>query len=164
MSDEGRRRSPAPEPQRGVAAGKGKRPQLTARAAVLAVVVCAIAMSLAYPVREYIALRRNIAQLEQDKARELAAIKALEDRRRQLQDPGYIKRQARERLFYCEPGQKCYVVMDDEPAGGKGATAQQKAAVPPWYQTLWESVEAADTGKGRRAPAAGGAGPARPGG
>ncbi|MFC4058441.1 septum formation initiator family protein [Planomonospora corallina] len=128
-----------------------KRPQLTGRAAVLAVVVCAIAMSLAYPVREYIAQRRNIAQLEQEKARELAAIKALEDRRRQLQDPGYIKRQARERLFYCEPGQKCYVVMDDRPGGGAETAAPKKAAVPPWYQTLWESVEAADTGKGRRA-------------
>ncbi|MBG0814973.1 septum formation initiator family protein [Planomonospora sp. ID82291] len=166
MSDEGRRRSPAPEPRRaGVAAGTVKRPQLTARAAVLAVVVCAIAMSLAYPVREYIALRRNIAQLEQEKARELAAIRALEDRRRQLEDPGYKKQVARERLFYCEPGRKCYVVMDDEPAGAKGAAAQRKAAVPPWYQTLWESVEAADTGKGRRAPATGGGtGAARPGG
>jgi cell division protein FtsB len=166
MSDEGRQRSPAPEPRRvGVAVGKGKRPQLTARAAVLAVVVCAIAMSLAYPIREYVALRRNIAQLEQEKARELSAIKALEDRRRQLQDPGYIKRQARERLFYCEPGKKCYVVMADEPADGKGTTAQKKAVVPPWYQTLWESVEAADTGKGRRAPATGGgAGAARSGG
>ncbi|WP_449062591.1 FtsB family cell division protein [Planomonospora algeriensis] len=166
MSDEGRQRLPAPEPRRvGVAVGKAKRPQLTARAAVLAVVVCAIAMSLAYPVREYIALRRNIAQLEQDKARELAALKELEDRHRQLQDPGYKKQIARERLFYCEPGKKCYVVMNDEPAGGKGTTAQKKAAVPPWYQTLWESVEAADTGKGRRAPASGdGTGAARPGG
>ena len=32
--------------------------RLTSRAAVLAVVVCAIALSLAYPVREYIAQRR----------------------------------------------------------------------------------------------------------
>ncbi|GAA3126320.1 hypothetical protein GCM10010466_16510 [Planomonospora alba] len=144
-----------------------KRPQLTGRAAVLAVVVCAIAMSLAYPIREYITQRRNIAQLEQEKARELAAIKELEDRRRQLQDPGYIKRQARERLFYCDPGQKCYVVMDDEPAGGTGTAAPKRTATPPWYQTLWESVEAADTGTGRRArtgDAAGRAGAPRPAG
>ncbi|MFF5206643.1 septum formation initiator family protein [Streptosporangium sp. NPDC000396] len=129
-----------------------KRPQLTGRAAVLAVVVCAIAMSLAYPIREYVAQRRQIVQLEQQKARELAAIRALEEERSRLQDPGYIKRQARERLFYCDPGQKCYVVMNDQPPQGKKGTAgEKKAARPPWYQTLWESVEAADTGKGTKA-------------
>ncbi|MBB2913376.1 cell division protein FtsB [Streptosporangium becharense] len=135
-----------------------KRPQLTGRAAVLAVVVCAIAMSLAYPIREYIAQRRQIAQLEQEKAREQAAIKVLDDRHKQLQDPGYIKRQARERLFYCDPGQKCYVVMGRPPAPGKGtAGAPKKAAVrPPWYATLWDSVRAADSGTGQKAAKAAG--------
>ncbi|GIH99078.1 FtsB family cell division protein [Planobispora takensis] len=130
----------------------GRRPQLTGRAAVLAVVVCAIAMSLAYPVREYIAQRRSITELTEQRAELLAKIKELDERRGQLQDPAYIKRQARERLFYCEPGQKCYVVMDDTPAQGEDAAPQKPVAVkPPWYQTLWESVEAADTGKGRKA-------------
>ncbi len=127
-----------------------KRPQLTGRAAVLAVVVCAIAMSLAYPIREYVAQRRYIAQLEQQQARELAEIKKEEDRYRQRLDPGYIKREGRERLFYCDPGHKCYVVMKERPAQSKGAAVGQKAARPPWYQTLWESVEAADTGNGAK--------------
>ena len=39
-------------------------PRFTSRAAVLAVVMCAIALSLAYPVREYIAQRRQIDQLQ----------------------------------------------------------------------------------------------------
>lgn len=133
-----------------------KRPQLTGRAAVLAVVVCANAISLAYPIREYVAQRRSIAQLQQENGRELAAIKALDDRRKQLQDPGYIKRQARERLFHCDAGQKCYVVMGEPPSPGKGTVGEKKAAVPPWYQTLWESVEAADTGKGKKAAKAAG--------
>ena len=34
------------------------RVRLTSRAAVLAVVICAIALSLAYPVREYIGAHR----------------------------------------------------------------------------------------------------------
>jgi cell division protein FtsB len=130
-----------------------KRPQLTGRAAVLAIVVCAIAMSLAYPIREYVAQRRTIAQLQQEQSKELAAIKDLDDRRKQLQDPGYIKRQARERLFYCGPMQKCYVVMGEQPSEGRGTAGEKKAAKPPWYQTLWESVEAADTGKGTKAAA-----------
>jgi cell division protein FtsB len=127
-----------------------KRPQLTGRAAILAVVVCAIAMSLAYPVREYISLRRSISELRAEKARVEAERQALLARDRQSDDPNWIKRTAKERLHYCGPGEKCYVVM--EPDQGKEQTAvKQPAAVPPWYQTLWESVEAADRGTGRRA-------------
>ena len=107
-------------------------------------------MSLAYPVREYIAQRRQIAQLEAEQAQVEADRQALADAGRAARDPAYIKRQARDRLHYCEPGEKCYVVMDAEP--DKRTTAdKQPAARPPWYQTLWESVEAAD-----RARAAGG--------
>ncbi|GHE41102.1 hypothetical protein GCM10017673_49260 [Streptosporangium violaceochromogenes] len=128
-----------------------RRPQLTGRAAVLAVVVCAIAMSLAYPVREYVAQRRYIAQLEQQQARELAAIREQEEHRERLMNPDYRTRVARERLFYCDPGQKCYVVMNERPAPGKSAAVAKKVVRPPWYQTLWNSVEAADTGGGTKA-------------
>jgi hypothetical protein len=41
-----------------------RRPRFTGRAAVLAVVMCAILLSLAYPVREYIAQRRQLDQLQ----------------------------------------------------------------------------------------------------
>ncbi|MFI6508657.1 septum formation initiator family protein [Streptosporangium sp. NPDC050855] len=133
------------------------RPQLTGRAAILAIVVCAIAMSLAYPIREYVAQRRQIAQLEQERARELAAIKALDDRHRQLLDPGFIKRQGRERLFYCAPGQKCYVVMGESPSRDSGAAGERRTATrPPWYATLWDSVKAADSGEGQKAAKAAG--------
>ncbi|MFC4008307.1 septum formation initiator family protein [Nonomuraea purpurea] len=127
-----------------------KRPQLTGRAAILAVVVCAIAMSLAYPVREYISLRRSISENRAEMARVEAERQALLARDRQSNDPNWIKKTAKERLHYCGPGEKCYVVM--EPLQGKEQTAvKQQPAVPPWYQTLWESVEAADKGTGRRA-------------
>ncbi|MFG1703853.1 septum formation initiator family protein [Nonomuraea sp. M3C6] len=127
-----------------------KRPQLTGRAAVLAVVVCAIAMSLAYPVREYISLRRSISELRAEKATVEAERQALLARDRQSRDPNWIKRTAKERLHYCGPGEKCYVVMEQQ-QGKEETAAKQPAAVPPWYQTLWESVEAADKGTGRRA-------------
>src|SRR5581483_6474465 len=38
--------------------------RFTGRAALLAVVICAIALSLAYPVREYLAQSRQISALE----------------------------------------------------------------------------------------------------
>ncbi|GAA1648617.1 hypothetical protein GCM10009733_052220 [Nonomuraea maheshkhaliensis] len=127
-----------------------KRPQLTGRAAILAVVVCAIAMSLAYPVREYISLRRSISELRAEKARVEAEKQALLARDRQSDDPNWIKKTAKERLHYCGPGEKCYVVMEPDQSRQQAAV-KQPAVVPPWYETLWESVEAADKGTGRRA-------------
>lgn len=128
-----------------------KRPQLTGRAAILAVVVCAIAMSLAYPVREYIAQRRNITELEAERARVEAERQTLAAQARQINDPNWAKRTAKERLHYCGPGEKCYVVMKAQ-QDKKQVAAERQAATPPWYQTLWESIEAADTGNGQKAP------------
>ena len=67
---------PGPQPQR---PAQPQRARFTSRAAVLAVVVCAIALSLAYPVREYIAQRRQIDQLvaqSQATSAELARLRA----------------------------------------------------------------------------------------
>lgn len=125
-----------------------KRSQLTGRAAILAVVVCAIAMSLAYPVREYVAQRRQIAQLEEQQARALQRLRELEERRRMLEDPEYIKRLAKERLHYCEVGAKCYVVLDRNAGDTAEQKGEKKSGRPAWYITLWRSVEAADRGGG----------------
>src|SRR3954452_1844734 len=123
-----------------------KRPQLTGRAAILAVVACAIAMSLAYPIREYVAQRRQIAQLEQEKTAALQQLGKLVERRKQLEDPEYVKQQAKRRLHMCEPGAKCYVVLDDDQGKASATAAAESGAKAPWYLTLWESVQAADSG------------------
>lgn len=135
-----------------------KRPQLTGRAAILAVVVCAIAMSLAYPVREYVAQRRQIAQLEAQQANALRKLQRLEERRRRLEDPEYIKRLAKERLFFCEPGADCYQVLDEGTAEAAAKAGTKEPERPAWYVTLWKSFEAADKGRpaapqGQQSPA-----------
>jgi cell division protein FtsB len=132
--------------------GMKKRPQLTGRAAILAVVVCAIAMSLAYPFREYVAQRRQISQLEQQQAQALDDLRKQQERHKELQDPTYTKEQARARLHYCGVGEKCYVVPDD-PKAVKKARTTRTGEKAPWYQTVWESVEATDQGTGKRAAA-----------
>ncbi|GAA2421859.1 cell division protein DivIC [Actinomadura vinacea] len=123
---------------------RGGNPALTSRAAILAVVVCAIALSLAYPVREYVAQRRQIAEL---KHKERVAQKQVEDltrHKQRLGEESYIKREAKRRFHYCEPGVKCYIVLDG--GGGAGQRPQRAGtpAKPPWYETLWRSVQAAD--------------------
>lgn len=128
-------------------ARRRRRAHLTTRAAILAVVVCAIVLSVAYPVREYVAQRREIAALRAEAQERQERIAALSARKQKLNDPDYVKRQARSRLHYCMPEETCYVVAD--PDGGDGGTAaggSSRSSDRPWYVTLWESVETADEG------------------
>src|SRR5690348_1054323 len=88
-----------------------RRAHLTSRAAILAVVACAIALSLAYPVREYIAQRREIASLRVQQRVAQGQVEQLSRQKQRLGDESYIKREARRRLHMCDPGAKCYVVL-----------------------------------------------------
>ncbi|GLU46877.1 FtsB family cell division protein [Nocardiopsis ansamitocini] len=118
------------------------RPALTSRAAILGLLVCVIALSLAYPLREYIAQRSEIAQLKDQKARTEQAVQELTERQAELQDPAYIEREARSRLHYQYPGEQAYVVLD----GNDPATDVPEDSAPsdPWFTQLWKSVVAAD--------------------
>ncbi|MDA2811255.1 septum formation initiator family protein [Nocardiopsis sp. RSe5-2] len=127
---------------------RGLRPALTSRAAILALVVCAIALSLAYPLREYVAQRSEIAQLQDELAERKEGVEDLQERREQLRDPDHIEREARTRLHYQYPGEQAYVVVsgDDPEYGEQGGEGPED----PWFTKLWKSVEAADDpGAGR---------------
>ena len=121
------------------------RPHITGRAAVLAVVLCAIALSLAYPVREYLAQRRQIDVLLAQRAQIALRYQRLRHEQARLSDPVYIERLARDRLHMCLPTQMCYVVIDPG-AKPSAKTVAAKQAVVPWYARIWSSVQAADSG------------------
>jgi cell division protein FtsB len=118
------------------------RPKFTSRAAVLAVVLCAIALSLAYPVREYIGQRRQIDELTAQRAAIALSVHRLQAEDRNLTSPGYVEQQARDRLHMCLPSQTCYTVI----AGKKyrAAAAPVHRHVTPWYERLWHSVRTAN--------------------
>jgi cell division protein FtsL len=122
------------------------RPRFTSRAAVLAVVLCAIALSLAYPVREYIGQRRQIDQLTAQRATAEAAVRRLQAEDKKLTSPAYVEQQARDRLHMCMPDQTCYVVIPGKKP--PAAVAPVPAHVTPWYEKLWGSVRAANQATG----------------
>ncbi|HEV2372059.1 MAG TPA: septum formation initiator family protein [Streptosporangiaceae bacterium] len=127
----------------GPAARRPERTLFTSRTAVLAVVVCAIALSLAYPVREYIAQRRQIDQLLAQRQTILLQLRHLQTEQRRLADPAYVEQLARDRLYLCMRGDTCYVVIGS--GSGHGAPVAT-AKLQPWYERLWQSVHAADHG------------------
>ncbi|HEY0933978.1 MAG TPA: septum formation initiator family protein [Trebonia sp.] len=116
--------------------------KLTGRAALLAVVICAIALSLAYPVREYIAQRQQIDQLLAQQQTISAQVKALQQEDVKLSQTWYVEQQARDQLHMCFPREQCYEVISDTPA--KAQTAKPQAEANPWYAKLWQSVQQAD--------------------
>jgi cell division protein FtsB len=122
--------------------GQPDAPRFTGRAALLAVVLCAIALSLAYPIREYIAQSRRIGQLEAQRQAITAQVNALQSERQHLTSPAYVQQQAQDNLHMCLPSQTCYVIVNGRKSAGR--TPHAPAAEPAWYERLWNSVQQAD--------------------
>lgn len=118
------------------------RPRFTTRAAVLAVVFCAIALSLAYPVREYISERHQIGVLQLQQQQLVSQLRQLTVQRHELSTPAYIEQQAENELHMCLPSKTCYVIIDGSRRAAGGGAAER--ASTPWYRRLWSSVQQAD--------------------
>jgi cell division protein FtsB len=122
---------------------------------VLAIVLCAIALSLAYPVREYISQRRQIDQLEAQSEQIWIHRKQLEAENKQLHNPAYIEELARDQLHMCLPTQVCYVIIGRS-ARRKDVRTSQVAS--PWYARVWSSVQQANSEPGEHGAGQRGAG------
>src|ERR1700758_738941 len=132
-----------PSPAQAAAlAAVSRSTRLTGRAAVLAVVICAIALSLAYPVREYIAQRQQIDQLLAQQQTMSAEVQALQAERTKLSQTWYIEQEARDQLHMCFPQEQCYEVVSGQPA--KASVSKPQTVADPWYAKLWGSVRKAD--------------------
>jgi cell division protein FtsB len=125
------------------------RTGLTTRAAVLGLVVCALVVSAALPLREYLSQRSQIQVARQDQLAAQRRVQLLEQKLKLLKDPAYVKLLAKTRLHYVMPGEIPYVVLSPSaPTVPSGAAAQQGVAATgpeaPWYSQVWGSARAAD--------------------
>ena len=116
---------------------------------MLGLVVCALVVSAALPLREYLSQRGQIADLRAEQATQQARVDALKKQLEQLQDPAYVKAQARTRLHFVLPGETAYVLLTPTPSplpSGQVAVPGTTASGPeaPWYSQVWGSVQAAD--------------------
>ncbi len=124
---------------------------------MLGLAVCLVVLTLAYPVREYLAQRSQIAELTSQEAGHRSRVAALEEQRTRWEDPAYIKAQARQRLQFVMPGEVGYVVVDPDNVGTGATTSpgektttvapSQAGKNAPWYSRLWGTVPAADAAR-----------------
>ncbi|WP_254897925.1 septum formation initiator family protein [Kitasatospora sp. NA04385] len=129
--------------------GLAARPRFTSRATVLVLVLCSLVAILAYPARQYIAQRGEIAAQRAKAEHARQQVDELRREKARWQDPEYVKARARERLHYALPGETPFVSVSPPPAPGAkpssdDAAAGRPKALKPWYAALWDSVDAAD--------------------
>ncbi|GAA4908701.1 septum formation initiator [Stackebrandtia albiflava] len=115
---------------------------MSGRTAVVALVLSALALSYAYPVRTYLEQRAEINALRDSQSDQADRIAALEAERAKWNDPEYVKAQARDRLLLVEPGEGLIIIIDD-PEGAAADAGETPDAEPadPWYDDLWDDFE-----------------------
>lgn len=113
----------------------------TGRAVVLALVVCALALTLAVPLRTYVGQRSEAEQLASQREELESEIAELEEQKARMADPAWVRTQARERLRYVMPGDIPYQVQlpGDTPAE-REETEPELPSTGAWYSDLWLSV------------------------
>src|SRR5215468_6519939 len=75
------------------------------RAVILALVVCALALSIAVPLRNYVSQRGELTEVQQQQQRLREQVDELERRKSELSDPAQTEAEARRRLRYVRPGE-----------------------------------------------------------
>jgi cell division protein FtsB len=157
----GARGGQSPAPASGTAPAKERRPRLTGRAAILVLVVAVLAVSYASSMRAYLDQRSEINALKAKIDERSATIDDLEREKRRWSDPAYVRQQARERLKFVMPGERAFVVLDEngEPLDNQSELSDPEDLNedPPeaWWRQAWESVElAGNPPKQEKPPAA----------
>jgi cell division protein FtsB len=124
------------------------RPLFTGRAVLLSALVLLLALTLAGPLRQFLAGRADLVQLAAERTQLEQRAQQLQTQLDQQADPAYQERQARDRLTYVLPGDRLVVVVDGQTAQGDAGTLAPDpsgpSAHPPWYQGLLDSVATAD--------------------
>ena len=121
---------------------QARRSRLTSRAALLALVVCSLVVALAYPIRQYVSQRAEIADLQKERQQAKERVERLRDLKARWQDDAYAEQQVRQRLHYVMPGETGFVVID--PDAAKQSHADLGSSDRPWYTNLWDGVDKAD--------------------
>ncbi|GHC67353.1 FtsB family cell division protein [Streptomyces cinnamoneus] len=123
-------------------AGPPRRSRLTGRAALLALVVCSLVVALAYPMRQWVTQRSDIAEQRHRTEQAREQVQRLRDEKARLEDPAYVEQQAREHLHFVRPGETGYTVVDG--SGTDRPRRDEGAADRPWYSNLFDGVDGSD--------------------
>ncbi|MCQ4080513.1 septum formation initiator family protein [Streptomyces sp. RB6PN25] len=121
-----------------------RRNRLTGRAALLALTVCALVVALAYPTRQYLAQRSQIADQRQQAQQAQQQVERLREQKARWSDPDFVKAQAREQLHFVMPDESGYTMLGQHGSGSGDDQSSDASANRPWYDNVWDGVNSAD--------------------
>ena len=122
---------------------RGNQPnRFTGRATVLGLVLGALLLAYAYPVRIYLNQQSEINALRDHQRAQQQHIAGLQAESDKWNDPTYVASQACSRLHMCKPGDTLYIVVGGDQSGT--APTNTASTSGPWYNQLWSSVTSAD--------------------
>ena len=136
----------SPSPSLAAPHGRGS---LTGRAVILALVLAALVLMLAMPIRSWVAQRAEIASLQADVDAARARVAELQVLKERWNDPAFIAAEARRRLHFVLPGEIGYttVGVDGRPLV-ETIEAAKVLATMTWVEKLWGAVQEADDAAG----------------
>ncbi|MCF8605648.1 septum formation initiator family protein [Gordonia sp. HY442] len=118
------------------------------RAAVIALVVVFLALTLAVPVRTYLSQRSEFNELQQENAELQRQVADYEHKVVEQNDPAYIEAKARERLQMVKRGERQVIVIAPNKEQQEAAErAEREREANPWYQNIWDAVSTPPEGK-----------------
>jgi cell division protein FtsB len=129
---------------------QARRSRLTGRAAFLALVLCTLVVALAYPMRQYVSQRNDIADQQRTARDAKKQVEELRDEKARLKDDAYVEKLARERLHYVMPGEKGFTMQVPSAATQGHETIGLDDR--PWYANLMDDIDHADTASAVTAP------------
>ncbi|WP_172385042.1 septum formation initiator family protein [Streptomyces sp. MNP-20] len=121
---------------------QARRSRLTGRAALLVLVVCSLVVALAYPIRQYVSQRAEIAEQRQKQAEHRENVERLRDEKARWQDDAYAEQRIRDRLHYVMPGETGFTVID--PQAAERHRTDGGGTDRPWYSNVWDGIDKAD--------------------
>lgn len=108
---------------------------------VYSLVAAAVALSVLYPLREYTASKKHLAQLVASEKRIDAKIEEAKAAKDRLSSDAEVERLAREHLHMVRPGEVAFAITGaaPKPPAADEPTAAERAASKkrPWYKAFW---------------------------
>ncbi|WP_162908412.1 FtsB family cell division protein, partial [Allorhizocola rhizosphaerae] len=115
---------------------------LGGRAIALLLILAALALGYAYPVRVYLTQVSEIDALRRAQAEQRKHIAALEVEEAKWHDDRYLEIQVRKRLYMVQRGETPLIPIWGDTIDTGKPPAKPKPET--WYETLWFSVDAAN--------------------
>ncbi|MDE9364340.1 septum formation initiator family protein [Luteipulveratus sp. YIM 133132] len=128
------------------APGARRRPKSMRRMVTLGLILMFLAVLIIPTLRNYLHQRSQIDALNDKVATQRTSVTALQRERERWANPAYVQQQARQRLGFAKPGERAYILIDDqgtvrEATKPDSVTGSDVRPGRPWYGQVWESVK-----------------------